>query len=1760
MRGNDSTEAAPGSSQPSRFSFFNSFSGKRGALACVTLAIGLLLPAAASAAIPAHLREEARDVTGLNHACGIATDTEGDLYASSAATSEVKVYDPSHNELTSIPDVHEPCALALTTTGALYVSEKATGEVVRFKPTVYPLSETPSYGPREVIDSSGQAKGISVDPFDNRLYVAEGDHVTAYDSAGKLGADEVQEINCFLCKGGSYKLIFKGEETASIPFEGPASEVEAKLLALTAFEPGDVSVVNEGTERRHVVTFAGKYAHEDVEAFGANPSITGEGSQILEVAERVKGFNGRIGEGDLTEATGVAPYTYKTSSEKLTYHLAVADASEDQVKLFSAKSFTEQKLRRTLNGPAAGEEFGFAPQGAYLAADKGSCPPAAQACAAGHFLLYDHSHEVIDEFEANGELVSQTPFAFPGAEPTALAVERSAAGNGTLYATSGSGAGAKAIAFNPLPAPSRTGPEAPPLSLTQPSACSVAIDSHGDRYVAVGTEVFVYPPSGSVPLAKIEESSGLLCRIAVDSEGNVYALLKEKVAYFKPTSFPPEEGTTYGAAVTVAKQSELGAAINALTIDPANDHLLANAAEKTIEYDSAKEGSGPIGEIAAGFSLGVREAVATCAKSGNVYIAGGGSVFVLNEAGTEALTQISGVGSPKGSFGAHVRGLAVDQSDCHLLAFETSFKALEEYEASGAYVGSYGAFSEKVTTDYGVAVDNGQFSPNKGTAYLAYDDPAPETYDLTAFGPLSYGEAPLAITGTASGIGGGEATLNATVDPRGFEVEECAFQYTTQESYEAEAFASAAEAACEPDAAELGEGSGAVAVKAEIGGLDPEGRYRFRVVATNKYGTRDGDPGLFGPPLAQTEPAHPVLYTEATLRAAVDPSGLPTTYRFEYGTSEAYGHSTAPQALAAGDGPLALEALLEGLAEGAAYHFRILAENEAGASYGSDLTLHTFARPGGGQCPNAAYRVGPSAALPDCRAYELVTPPETNGYAPFWGSSEPLKGGFVTALAAAGGESLVFETEGPLPDTEGNGVRNGYRAERTPSGWQSVLYGPTYPQTSFPAAGGVSADQGYSFWAAGAETGSLDPEEGVANARYLALPEAGANPACGPEPGGRFELIGCGSEGTDPEAIGRFISPGAGHVIFLSAAHLEPGAPAKGATAIYDRSPGGATHVVSLLPGDVTPSGGATYDGVSADGSAVAFGLGGTLYVRRDGETLAVVAEPAEFAGLARDGSALFYVKGGALHRFDAKAATSTQIASGGAAAFVNVAADGSRAYFTSTEDLAPGAAAGEHNLYLWEAAGDATRFVATLDNADLEGIANLAKWVEGLDSGANGVNSGPAIDPSRTTPDGQALLFQSHAPLTGYDSAGHSEVFRYGAGEGLACLSCGLEGTSAGSDALLQDEGIGSPTTSGLAPIANLSTDGQTAFFNTAEPLVPADVNGLTDVYEWRAGQVSLISTGQSDRSSFLYAASASGEDVFFYTLEQLLGRDVPGSASLYDARVNGGFPEAGAEQPCQGDACQGSGTPALAAPNLASAGPAEGNLPAAKPSSRCPKGKHKVRRKGKTRCVAKHHRKHRHGRKHHHAPRALQAEGEPMKSRQAILCAFALAALAALPAPAGAAEAPCELTPRYSCFGLETVEASLSTHQAGAHPDLTLDATVAQDPASKAQRLRPARLLRPDQGPALRNPAGAARRPQRARPHPAVHRAGPAQLGRRRRRRLPQRLPGRRLRHLRLPAHPGLPRAPLHDGPPRRRHRRPPRHRRRHLPDPDRPAGALR
>jgi hypothetical protein len=96
--------------------------------------------------------------------------------------------------------------------------------------------------------------------------------------------------------------------------------------------------------------------------------------------------------------------------------------------------------------------------------------------------------------------------------------------------------------------------------------------------------------------------------------------------------------------------------------------------------------------------------------------------------------------------------------------------------------------------------------------------------------------------------------------------------------------------------------------------------------------------------LAGSESATGVLPRTATLNATVNPEGKPTTYRFEYGTSTAYGTSIpVPDGEIPGsfnDTPVTAE--LSGLSIDTLYHYRIVATNSAGTSVGPDETFTTL--------------------------------------------------------------------------------------------------------------------------------------------------------------------------------------------------------------------------------------------------------------------------------------------------------------------------------------------------------------------------------------------------------------------------------------------------------------------------------------------------------------------------------------------------------------------------------------------------------------------------------------------------------------------------------------------------------------------------------------------------------------------------------------------------------------------------------------------------
>jgi hypothetical protein len=216
----------------------------------------------------------------------------------------------------------------------------------------------------------------------------------------------------------------------------------------------------------------------------------------------------------------------------------------------------------------------------------------------------------------------------------------------------------------------------------------------------------------------------------------------------------------------------------------------------------------------------------------------------------------------------------------------------------------------------------------------------------------------------------------------------------------------------------------------------------------------------------------------------------------------------------------------------------------------------------------------------------------------------------------------------------------------------------------------------------------------------------------------------------------------------------------------------------------------------------------------------------------------------------------------------------------------------------------------------------------------------------ARVTGDGEQAVFMSRAPLSGNDNAdeqsGNSaaEVFRYDATtDELNCLSCIRSGARPTARMTVSSTPYWAASRIPGWEYSNhesrvLSADGSRVFFESFNPLVLADTNGKTDVYQWQqvgtgeceeadssfdpkaGGCVSLISSGTAAKDTRFVDASASGDDVFIETPQSLLSTDPDNLVDIYDARVEGGFAALVSPLPCEGDACQGNPAAAPSAP----------------------------------------------------------------------------------------------------------------------------------------------------------------------------------------------------------------------------------------------------
>ena len=949
----------------------------------------------------------------------------------------------------------------------------------------------------------------------------------------------------------------------------------------------------------------------------------------------------------------------------------------------------------------------------------------------------------------------------------------------------------------------------------------------------------------------------------------------------------------------------------------------------------------------------------------------------------------------------------------------------------------------------------GEFDRSTGLATnLCAGSEAPGNLFVSNFGAESflraYGTNPngcfRARTLPASDVEETAAALHGSVNPSGELSSECRFRYGTTTEY-------GATVACAESPAAIGSGTAPVPVHAQLGSLAKGTVYHFRLLAKVKGVAEAGSDEAFktlGPPVISADQTVGSAYTEATLRALVNPEGFATTYHFEYTTQaefEAHGFEGAQSTKELNVGndrkEHAVLANLTGLTPGSAYRWRILATNSSGVATGQDHGVNTYRTfTPQTDCPNQAFRTAASAPLPDCRAYEMVSPVAKNGAnirSGLAGAGDP--GGYVQA--AADGERIAYAaTFASFAGQPNSGTYNQYLAARQAGvGWSNQGIRP-------PVAGLAVLIREFmafspdlcSAWMYVHQTTPPSPD---APDGYPSLIR---RQNCGAGAGGLESLVHSppplppGTLYVDDNSVQGF-SADSSHAFFTARAKLNDDA-AEGTKAQiydYDRT-GGPLALVSVLPGGEAAASDSAVGGgpvgnleraVSSDGSRVywtasAFNGEGTIYLRLHPEQGIVSGEcgkkgtkactvPVSNTAISRywtasaDGSKALYGKGspGAsdedLYEFDLGRYEAGEEASRLIAHHVlgvaGASADLSRVYFVSTDALLGAgqnsegdeAQAGQANLYLAEGGGFS--FIATLVAGDVGASEPGAEAVPYIVT-----SQGPYQRATRVSPDGARIAFNSRAPLSDYDNTGEEgkpavEVYTYAAGGKLLCVSCSPSGARPSStpEMRLPYAGLAQrsptkvpaaawiPTWEHALHASNvLSEGGGRLFFNSNDALLPRDTNGAQDVYEWEApgvgrcntedpsyfsqngGCLYLISSGESSEESEFWEASPDGRDVFFNTPSSLLPQD-PGSIDLYDARVNGGFPQPAENPPCEGESCQSppsapnDPTPASAAFRGA------GNLAPKTARKSCRKGK--VKRRG--RCVNRHRKAAKHKRK---------------------------------------------------------------------------------------------------------------------------------------------------------------------------------------------------
>lgn len=722
--------------------------------------------------------------------------------------------------------------------------------------------------------------------------------------------------------------------------------------------------------------------------------------------------------------------------------------------------------------------------------------------------------------------------------------------------------------------------------------------------------------------------------------------------------------------------------------------------------------------------------------------------------------------------------------------------------------------------------------------------------------------------------------------------------------------------------------------------------------------------------------------------------GYDTHYHFEYvaqkqfempGVEGGFTMATATSEvdIGSGDTPEYFGADLPGLTAGESYRFRIVATNTSPGNpvvRGEEQVLTVpvtpgFASEGVSDCPNEALRIGPSALLPDCRAYEQLTPVDKGGTQEIFNYGGGLQN--EGALPGEDGDHVEF---GSLPVKWGTGPDPGqspYFFSRGETGWQMTAgtaqpeagifhYTPQVFGTNF---GEFAFESSYGTSPVGRPV-DTEFKLGPPGGPYVT---AASVPLSESEPGwvaASKDFSKLVLEVPDHTLLGHSTHTQEGTDLYEwsngELRQLNVTGPAPGSTigSCGARIPGGATQNPGANEGShVTDS----HNPVSEDGSLVFFEAvpsGGScsgpkhLYTRVDGGNEgAHTVDLGAYRFLAADAQGstvlleksegenegLYLYKSGSTPEF---------LASSGVAvgAGLVVSTDLSTVYVLSGEPKA-------QTVYRYDIS-DQTLLLVTkisVENShkyySTSGEGRYFYFIAGTVAGLPG--GGQELEQPLATESGQT-----------------SQVYRYDSTEAVVqCISC--------SSSFDPEPKLGALFTlfSGSGESA-ASENGDYVFFDTPATLLPADIDGevapennnsehsssdyslSSDVYEWRRdgvggcshiqGCLALITSGHGGFLNILLGTSSSGHDVFFATHESLLTSDNDTTGDIYDARVGGGFAEAARPVECEGDACSTPfAPPSEITPSSASFHGASNPTPTTTPTSKAVKPKSKPKKK---------------------------------------------------------------------------------------------------------------------------------------------------------------------------------------------------------------------